>query len=66
MDGRKTLDWLKAHPKFSSIPVVMVSTTSSIEDISKLKNAGAMEFIVKPNRFDALPELLKPLLTVEM
>ena len=51
LDGRQTLQRLKAHPRFSQIPVVIVSTSSSTLDRDSCRFLGAELFLSKPNSF---------------
>jgi len=54
-DGRTTLRDLRANPDFASIPVVVLSTSSSEADIEYCKRYGA-DYFRKP---DSIVELVK-------
>jgi CheY-like chemotaxis protein len=49
LDGRQTLQRLKAHPLYSHIPVAIVSTSSSKIDREVCQRLGASLFLVKPS-----------------
>ena len=62
MDGFECLKVLKQDPKHKHIPVVIVSTTDSYEDIEKTKQLGATSFFTKPSSYDGLFHKLKGIL----
>ncbi len=57
-DGRATLHEIKTHKIFRSIPVCIMSTSSSPFDISNAYENGANLFLVKPLDFKLLIEML--------
>ena len=61
MDGRKALLFLKADPDLKKIPVVVLSTSRSEEDITRSYNLGADSFIVKPVDFNGLISMAESL-----
>ncbi len=52
MNGLEVLRRLKSHPKFSSIPVVILTTSSEDSDIEEAYKLGCNSYIVKPVEFD--------------
>lgn len=54
MDGRKALLYLKSDPDLKKIPVLVLSTSSAEEDVTRSYNLGANSFIRKPVQFDGL------------
>jgi CheY-like chemotaxis protein len=54
MDGFSVLQWLKAHPKCSVLPVMVFSSSKNDSDIEKAYRLGANAYLVKPS---SLPEL---------
>ncbi len=52
MGGLDALRRLKADPALSSIPVVVLTTSSSERDIAQAYAAGAAGYVRKPARFD--------------
>ena len=52
MNGLEVLRRLKSHPKFSTIPVVILTTSSEDGDIEEAYKLGCNSYIVKPVDFD--------------
>lgn len=52
MNGLEVLRRLKSHPKFSTIPVVVLTTSSEDSDIEEAYKLGCNSYIVKPVEFD--------------
>ena len=48
-DGFETLTELKADPAVRDIPVIVLSNLSQEEDIERIKELGAIEYLVKAN-----------------
>lgn len=53
-DGREALREIKAHPQLKSIPIIILTTTKSEEEVVKTYVAGANCFITKPANFEEL------------
>jgi CheY-like chemotaxis protein len=62
MGGEECLINLKKNPKFKDIPVIVYSTTTNVTEISIFKKLGALEFVIKPPRFEELAATLKRIL----
>ncbi len=60
-DGRQSLAEIKADPNLRSIPVVVLTASSSDEDILSTYNHGGAGFIIKPETFQGLVEVVKGL-----
>jgi CheY-like chemotaxis protein len=58
-DGREVLREMKADPALRSIPVVILTTSRTEEDIGRTYDLGANSFIVKPVTFDGLVQAMK-------
>ncbi len=54
MDGREALRQIKADPDLRKIPVVILTTSKSEEDIFRTYDLGVNSFIVKPVTFTEL------------
>jgi CheY-like chemotaxis protein len=50
--GLEVLRQLRAHPRFGTIPVVMLTTSGEDTDINAAYKLGANSYIVKPVDFD--------------
>jgi len=60
-DGRQALKEIKSDERFKSIPIVVLSTSRSEEDIVYSYKTGANSYITKPDSFDALTRTFKTL-----
>ena len=58
-DGREVLKELKDDPHLCQIPVIILTTSQSDEDIIYSYNLGANSFITKPVTFDGLVNVMK-------
>ncbi len=58
-DGREVLREMKANPLFRSIPVVVLTTSTTEEDIAQIYRLGANSFITKPVSFEDLVQAMK-------
>lgn len=60
-DGREALAELKASPRFRRIPVVILTTSKTEEDMLKGYDLGAASYLTKPVTFQGLVEMMKAL-----
>lgn len=58
-DGREVLKEIKSHPKFHSIPVIVLTTSDSEEDIRYTYDLGVNSYIRKPIGFSQFLEMMK-------
>jgi len=58
VDGLDVLRYLKAHPVFQAIPVVILTTSSEECDIARAYQRGANSYIVKPVDFDQFTQVI--------
>jgi len=58
-DGFHILEFIKAHPALSIIPVVMLSTSDDADDIRQAYLLGASSFFVKPPSLAELKVLIR-------
>ena len=61
MDGKQTLQWLKEHPNYKDIPV-MVFTTSSREEDIRLCKSYECTFFRKPTLYRDLLHIVQTML----
>jgi CheY-like chemotaxis protein len=52
VNGLEVLQRLKSHPRFSSIPVIVLTTSREDRDIAEAYKLGCNSYIVKPVEFD--------------
>jgi len=57
-DGREVLKEIKQDPDLRTIPVVVLTTSKSDEDIYRSYDLGVNSYIVKPVTFEALVDVL--------
>src|SRR4051794_22851789 len=60
-DGFEVLEWIRSQPGISGLPVVVLTTTDAIKDVSRAYAAGANSFLVKPMEFEQYMGLLQTL-----
>lgn len=60
-DGRVVLKEIKQDPELRTIPVVVLTTSKSDEDIYRSYDLGVNSYIVKPVTFEALVDILQTL-----
>ena len=60
-DGRTALQEIRADEKLRNIPIVVLTTSKSEEDVLKTYNLGVNSFITKPVTFDGLVEVVQVL-----
>lgn len=58
-DGREVLEELKVLPELSSIPVVVLTTSQSEEDIARSYHLKANCYVTKPVDFDDFVRVIK-------
>jgi CheY-like chemotaxis protein len=61
LDGREALREIKSDPTLRQIPVVVLTTSKTDEDILRSYDLGANCFISKPVTFDGLVDVVKVL-----
>ena len=57
--GIDVLKFIKNNANFSSIPIIILSTSSNQETIDEAFKNGANDYIIKPNSYDAFVEKIK-------
>ena len=60
-DGRQALREIKQDPELRRIPVVVLTTSKTEEDILRAYDLGANSFITKPVTFDRLVDIVRTL-----
>lgn len=58
-DGRQALKEIKVHESLLTVPIVVLTTSSSTEDRRICYKMGANCFVTKPNTFDNLVQLTR-------
>jgi CheY-like chemotaxis protein len=60
-DGRQALKEIKSDPDLRRIPVVVLTTSKTEEDVLRSYDLGANSFITKPVTFDRLVDIVRTL-----
>lgn len=60
-DGREALKEIKSHPELKHIPIVILTTSKTEEDIIRSYGLGVNSFISKPVTFESLVSITKEL-----
>jgi CheY-like chemotaxis protein len=59
MDGFAVLDWLKAHPEYADVPVVVLSGFADmVEQVTRAYTMGAHSFLPKPVQLQDMKSIL--------
>lgn len=58
-DGREALREIKSNPDFKGIPIVILTTSDSKDDIRSSYNIGANSFITKPASYSGFIDTVK-------
>ncbi|SRR6266404_2042016 len=61
VNGFEVLAWLRTRPEFSSLPVVVLSSSVFQADSRMARDLGAREFLSKPYRMEELVTLVQGL-----
>jgi CheY-like chemotaxis protein len=57
-DGRQTLSYIKSHPEYASIPVVILSTSENKLDKEVCKRLGATSYLKKPFHYEGYRDVV--------
>lgn len=60
-DGREALEEIKSNPAVRQIPIVILTTSKTEEDIYRSYNLGVNSYIAKPVTFQGLVEVMRTL-----
>lgn len=59
--GFEVLEWIKNHPVYSNIPVIIFSSSNQTKDLQTAYSLGANSYLVKPTGFAELNKLIEAL-----
>lgn len=60
-DGREALAEIKANPDLCHIPVIILTTSKTEDDVHRIYQIGANCFITKPSSFEGILEIVRML-----
>jgi two-component system chemotaxis response regulator CheY len=63
INGLELLRYLKTHPAYAPIPVIIISTQIAPEDVDRGMQAGASAYLTKPLKPQTLEDTLRTLIT---
>jgi CheY-like chemotaxis protein len=61
LSGMQVLAWLRQQPQFTSLPVVIYTSSDHPSDMDKAKQLGATDYVLKPAFVDKIAEALQRL-----
>lgn len=64
-DGLEALTEIKTHPEFAALPLVIYSTSKNANIIEASFQKGANLFVVKPNNFDGMVQVVKRVCSID-
>lgn len=64
INGLELISFLKKHPNYNDVPIIVISTERSEEDRKRAKNLGASDYLVKPFEMDDFRKKIKNYLKV--
>ncbi|WP_018615807.1 response regulator [Segetibacter koreensis] len=59
--GKDCLEEIRSQAKYDDMPVMILSTTSRKSEIDECLNSGADHYLVKPNSYNELKNIIKEL-----
>jgi CheY-like chemotaxis protein len=59
MGGFEILEWLRSHEECSVIPLILLTNSSLDADVRRAYRMGANAYMVKPQRFEDLVEMVR-------
>jgi CheY-like chemotaxis protein len=63
VDGFEIINWVRAHPLFANLPIVVMSSSSEPEDQERAMELGCNRFLTKPSNVADLEKILSELYT---
>lgn len=59
MNGKETLSYLKTHPRYQNIPVIILSTSENKKEMEFCAAQGALSYFVKPRQMAGYDTIIK-------
>lgn len=59
LNGKQTLNYIKTHPQYASIPVIMLSTANNLAEKKQCQQIGAASYFVKPSYIEGYKSLVQ-------
>ena len=64
-DGLEALAEIRSYPEFLTLPLIIYSTTTNAKIIEASYQKGASLFVVKPNNFDGMVQVVKKIISID-
>lgn len=64
INGLELISFLKKHPNYNDVPIVVISTERSEEDRKRAKSLGACDYLVKPFEMEDFKKKIESLLNL--
>ena len=64
LSGFEVLSWTRSQAAFQTLPIIVLSGSSLVEDKTKASGLGASEFIVKHSDYDQIAEKVVELISM--
>lgn len=61
VDGFELLEWIRNHPAFKALRIVVLTSSQDIYDVGKAYELGANSFLVKPHDFMNFTAMMRTL-----
>lgn len=58
-NGIEMLEWIRRHPSYHELPVIILSGSELQDDMRRAYAAGANSYFVKPLKFESLVAVIK-------
>lgn len=58
MGGFEVLEWIRSRPRYQQLPVTILSASTNGDDVAHAYNSNANSYLVKPDTFSALVEMV--------
>lgn len=59
VSGFEVLTFLKSHPQLKTIPIIVLTTANTPQDIQRCHELGCALYVVKPVEYDSLVESIQ-------
>jgi CheY-like chemotaxis protein len=60
--GKEVLNWLRDHPSYMVVPVIVLTSSGQAQDVKDAYCAGATAYLVKPSSQEKLGEIFRDFL----
>jgi len=57
--GREVIGCIRSNAQFSNVPILVLSTSSSKEDIAYAYEAGADQYLIKPSTIESINDTVR-------